>query len=151
MYKIININGEEYKLEFSVEASLYGECIDRIATLMMVVANAEGENDMRSLLAGISDLPRTTLQCFYAGLMEHHNFESGDGRVKNLRDAKKLAVALIKGEDTDVDNWYDLLMICADQMREDGFFDLVGLGTSEKKPKVVPQDHKRKATKASGN
>ncbi len=151
MYKIININGEEYKLEFSVEASLYGECIDRIATLMMMVSTAESDNDMKSLLAGISDLPRTTLQCFYAGLMEHHNLESGDGRVKNLQDAKRLAVALIKGEDTGVDNWYDLLMICADQMREDGFFDLVGLGESEKKPKVVPQDHKKKATKASGN
>ena len=150
MYKIININGEEYKLEFSVEASLYGECIDRIATLMMMVSTAESDNDMKSLLAGISDLPRTTLQCFYAGLMEHHNLESGDGRVKNLQDAKRLAVALIKGEDTGVDNWYDLLMICADQMREDGFFDLVGLGESEKKPKIVPQDHKRK-TKASGN
>ena len=150
MYKIININGEEYKLEFSVEASLYGECIDRIATLMMMVSTAESDNDMKSLLAGISDLPRTTLQCFYAGLMEHHNLESGDGRVKNLQDAKRLAVALIKGEDTGVDNWYDLLMICADQMREDGFFDLVGLGEPEKKPKIVPQDHKRK-TKASGN
>jgi hypothetical protein len=150
MYKVLNINGEEYKLEFSVEASLYGECIDRIATLMMMVSTAESDNDMKSLLAGISDLPRTTLQCFYAGLMEHHNLESGDGRVKNLQDAKRLAVALIKGEDTGVDNWYDLLMICADQMREDGFFDLVGLGESEKKPKIVPQDHKRK-TKASGN
>lgn len=151
MYKILNINGEEYKLEFSVEASLYGECIDRIATLMMTLSDADSEKDIKTMLAGISDLPRTTLQCFYAGLMEHHNAESGDGRVNSLQDAKKLAVALIKGENTGVNNWYDLLMICANQMGEDGFFDLVGLGESEKKPKVVPQDHKRKATKASGN
>ena len=30
MYKVLMIDGKEYKLEFSIEASLYNDCIEKI-------------------------------------------------------------------------------------------------------------------------
>ncbi len=34
MYKILNIGGQDYKLEFSVEASLYADCVSGLTSLM---------------------------------------------------------------------------------------------------------------------
>ena len=44
MYKIININKKEYKLEYSLEASLYPESTEKLLELMSST-DAENEND----------------------------------------------------------------------------------------------------------
>lgn len=129
MYKVITINGEDYKLEFAIEASLYKECIQSITELIYRIDAGQNTRDIEQVLAGISDIPTTAINCFYAGLMEHHGVEVGDGKVPNLRAAKELARAIIKDEQSEISNFYDLMTMCVEQMGEDGFFDLIGLGS----------------------
>ena len=131
---------------------MYSDCVQKVTNLMLDVSSGHEDADLKQILAGISDIPSTAVTCFFAGLLEHHGtHEDGDSKVPNLRTAKKLAVSLIRDESNDVDNWYDLFTLCTEQMGEDGFFDLIGLGeilgTKEKKPLPVPQDHKKKSTK----
>ena len=152
MYKIITIDKKDYKLEFSIEASLYHECIEKITGLMFDIDSGQNSNDVKKLLAGVSDIPNTSVVCFYAGLLEHHGKEEGDGTVPDLSTAKRLAVKLIRDEESEVNNWYDLFSLCVEQMGDDGFFELIGLGdmlgkeTRKKVPKT-PQDHKKKVSK----
>ena len=127
MYKVIRINGEDYKVEFSIEASLYNDCIEKITGLMFDVDAGQSTNNIKQALSGISDIPNTAVHCLYAGLLEHHGTESGDGKVPNLATAKRLAAALLKDENSEYSNWYDILTMCANQMGEDGFFELIGL------------------------
>lgn len=149
MYKIITIDGKDYKLEFTIEASLCRECIEKISGLMVDLSKSD---DIKQMLSGVSDIPYTALICFYAGLLEHHGSQpDGDGTIPDINAAKRLAVKLLRDENSNIDNWYDLFTTCIDQMGEDGFFDLVGMTslTPEKKPKKVPQDHKKKQAKLS--
>lgn len=151
MYKIIPIDGKEYHLEYSIEASLYADCISSITGLMADIEIASGDKDIKSVLKGMSNIPQTALVLFYAGLMEAHgNHEDGDGSVPDINTAKKLIVKYIKEHSEDGEgNFYSIMEMCINQMTEDGFFDLVGLNAMmSQKPKLrkVPQDHK----KASG-
>lgn len=153
MYKIITIDGEDYKLEFSVEASLYSDCVQKITNIMVDIYGGQEDADIKQILAGFSDIPSTAATCFFAGLLEHHGVEA-DGTVPNFKTAKALAVKLLRDENSGIDNWYDIFSMCVDQMGEDGFFDLIGLGemlgAEKKRPMPVPQDHKKKTrTKAS--
>ena len=140
-------------MEFSVEASLYSDCVQKITNIMVDVYSGREDADIKQILAGFSDIPSTAVTCFFAGLLEHHGAEA-DGRVPNFKTAKSLAVKLIRDDESGINNWYDLFTLCVEQMGEDGFFDLIGLGemlgTEKKRPMPVPQDHKRKtSTKAS--
>ena len=145
MYKLLVIDGQDYKLEFSIEASLRNECIEKITGMMASLASADDRNELKETLKGLSNIPNVALECFYSGLLEHHGY-SGDGRVKTINDAKQLIIKLFRDETSDVDNWNDVLTICVDQMAEDGFFELIGLTEKKKMPKV-PQDHKKKTPK----
>ena len=131
MYKLLNINGEDYKFEFSIEASLYGDCIERITMLMLNIDAGQSSGEVKTLVGSVSDIPNTAIICFYAGLLEHHGTD-GDGKVPNLATAKDLVKALLKDEESGYDNFYDILSLCTEQMREDGFFDLVGLSANAK-------------------
>ena len=150
MYKILHINGEDYKFEFSVEASLYSDCVQKITNIMVDINSGQESSDMKRILAGFSDVPSTAVTCFFAGLLEHHGMhEDGDSRVPNLRMAKKLAISMIRDENSGIDNWYDIFTLCTEQMGEDGFFELIGLGEMlgerKKRPIPIPQDHKKKS------
>lgn len=152
MYKILNIGGEEYKLEFSIEASLRSECIEKITEIMVVMSsvNEDSAENRGDVLKGLSNIPNTALECFYSGLLEHHGYD-GDGRVKSINDAKRLVITLFSDADeSGYKNWNDILALCVDQMAEDGFFELIGLVDKPKEPKS-PQDHKRKVRKVSEN
>ena len=151
MYKTIKIGNEEYKLEYSFEASLYGECVDAVMTIITKMS----EGDPQKTIEGMSNLPMTAITVFYAGLLEHHGLE-GDKRVPNFATAKRLAKEYILslGENG---NFYDLFSMCIDQMGEDGFFKRTGLEAmmspgeeedAQELPKV-PQDHKRKTRKTT--
>ena len=155
MYKILNIGGKDYKFEFSIEASLYNDCIEKITELMINIDSRDENQDIKSMVASVSDIPSTAISCFYAGLLEHHGAE-GDRSVLDKKDAKALIRVMFADQDGDIHNWYDVLDLCASQMREDGFFELIGLtGASRKRQPKVPQDHKKKQTKkiteVSGN
>lgn len=126
MYRLIKIGNEEYKLEYSVEASLYCECIENVTNLMF---SASTTDDLKEMIKGISNLPSTTLTLFYAGLMEHHGtHKSGDGKVASIDDAKDLAVQYFKEHKEDgAGNWFELMNLCMEQVGEDSFFDLIGI------------------------
>ena len=80
MSKMIAIGGKEYEIEFTVEASLYNECTEKVAGLMIEISEAQEKENIRSVISSMSDIPQTTLTMFYAGLLEHHG-EDGDKSV----------------------------------------------------------------------
>ena len=155
MSRILEINGKEYKLEFTIEASLYKDCTEKVTGFMSNVASAEDGEDnkgkIKDLISTMSDIPQTTLTMFYAGLMEHHGTEEGDGEVPDKKTAKILLKSYIKENNG---NFWSVMEMLLDQMGEDGFFKLIGLEemmspmTEEKEPKK-PQDHKKKQPKVS--
>lgn len=154
MYKILNIGGAEYKLEYSIEASLYADCISDLTELLSDIGTAENNKDIKGMLKGMSNIPKTALTLFYAGLMENHgSHPGGDGKIPDIQAAKKLITQYIRESlDNNEVNFYSIMEMCVSQMGEDGFFKLIGLEQmidmpgSRKKIAKIPQDHK----KASG-
>lgn len=153
--KVISIDGIGYVIEYSIEASLYNECTEKVAGLMADLSTAEDREDVKSVISSIADVPQTTLSMFYAGLLEHHG-RDGDGTVLNKGDAKKLLRTYInEHKDDDQGNFYGVMNILIEAMVDDGFFKLIGLESMmtaevEERPKKIPQDHKKKApTKAT--
>lgn len=172
MYKILPIGGKDYKLEYTIEASLYGDCteslIDFIGKTFAPSTEkelTEGMTDEEKLktrqqliknsIKGISNLPKTALTIFYAGLMEYHGTgKKGDKTVCSIEDAKEILWDYFTEHESDgTGNYYDLLAVCLEQMGEDGFFDRSGLkqalGVEPPKLKRVkePQDHKKPSGK----
>lgn len=161
MYKVLNIGGKDYHLEYSIEASLYADCVESI-TDVFGGTSAEDDEKMsrkervKELFSSMANLPKTTLTVFYAGLLEAHG-DSGDKTVPDIATAKELVKQYItEHKDDDTGNFFGIFNICLEQMAEDGFFKLIGLEaltaqgeeTEVKQPKV-PQDHKKKTTKVS--
>lgn len=142
MYKMITANGKDYKIEFSIEASLYKDCADSV---LNTISAAEG-GDVKTQINAVSCMPLTVLNMFHAGLLEHHGID-GDGAVTSIVDSKNILKSYMKENDLDFDTVSNMLF---DQMVEDGFFKLIGMDFEvETKPKEVkkPQDHKRKQKK----
>ena len=169
MYKILPIGGKEYKLEYTVEASLYDDCIEKLITFLgntvgsaaelNIPENATQEESeavrqrfVKQSIAGISNLPATALSVFYAGLLEHHG-ASGDNTVRSKNDAKNLVKQYFNDHIEDgTDTLYDIILICLEQMGEDGFFKRTGLEklvtqSPKKRPVKTPQDHKKAGAK----
>lgn len=144
--KLITIGGKEYKFEFSIEASLYNECTEKVAGLFI---NLEEAENTRQVVTSISDVPHTALIMFYAGLLEYHSDE-----IKSIDDAKALIKVYFK-EDKE-QNFYSVLNQMVDCMSDDGFFKQIGLtqmieAMAEEEQEVPkepkkPQDHKKKTT-----
>ena len=144
MYKIITISGNDYILEYTIEASLYADCVKEIAGLFSSLALASDEKDVSKIISSVANIPQTTLIVFYAGLMEHHgDHPDGDGKVPNIATAKRLLASYIREHSEDeFGNFYGVLELCIEQMEEDDFFNLTGIGTfledafktSKKKP-----------------
>lgn len=138
MYRILNIGGKDYKLQYTIEASLYSNCVEKLIDFYAKYFDAENSMDVHKLTRSLSDVPNTALTIFYAGLMEEHGV-SGDQSVTTIGDAKRLLTKYFEEhKDDDTGNFYGILKICMDQMGEDGFFKLIGLeamikeGTSQK-------------------
>lgn len=153
MYKSLTIGGSEYRLEYSVEAALYSDCVTNLMGIMTDMEMAENDKDIKKMLSGMSNIPSVALSVFYAGLMQAHgNHEEGDGKVPDIQTAKRLLSNYImehKGEDTG--NFYGVMNMCVEQMGEDGFFELIGLdpivNPTTKKQKKVPTDHQKASAK----
>ena len=152
MYKVLNIGNKDYKLEYSIEASLYADCVSTLTGFFTDLGAAQGTKNVKQLLKGISNLPQTALTLFYAGLIEAHGTHpEGDKTVPDIHTAKNLIAQYFKEHaEDDQGNFYSVLEMCIKQMEEDGFFKLVGLNqmleAGQQKTRKVPQDH----LKASG-
>ena len=149
--KRLKIGNKEYKIEFTIEASLYNECTTRTLNIMQAMSLVDDANEnVAELIERMADVPMTALTLFYAGLLEYHSHE-----VQSIDDAKALFKELVKSgaydeeTDTDLTTWYGLLNYLIFIMDEDGFFKQIGLVQEGEKPKKVPQDHKKKATKTT--
>lgn len=170
MYKTLNIGGKEYKLEYTIEASLCDECTEKLIYFLsntIGAANVEEITDdmeeaqkekiietvIKSGISGISNLPQTAFTIFYAGLLEHHG-PSGDNTIRSKQDAKNLVRTYFKDHEEDgTDNFYDLLTICLNQMGEDGFFKRTGLEKMMAQSTASPKKNRaqrRAEAKASG-
>lgn len=144
---VLNIGGKDYTIEFTIEASLCNKCTEKVTGLMVGLAEAENEDDIKGVVKSIADVPQTTLTMFYAGLLENHSDE-----IKSMDDAKELVKTYLKEHREDgTGNFYALMELLIEQMGNDDFFSLIGLDkmfqTEEtKKQAKVPQDHKKKTT-----
>ena len=129
--KKITINKKEYTFEFSIEASLYDECTKSVMDMFIkggMVQGAAENNDvdsaMDNLLETIANLPQKTLTLFYAGLLEHHGTEEGDGSIQSMADAKKLLATYLKEKKK---SFRDVMGEMMELMVKDSFFELIGL------------------------
>ena len=142
--KAIKIGNKEYKFEFTIEASLYGECTEALTEFL---ANFGTAGELKDILKNISNIPQTALTLFYAGLLEHHG-EDGDNTVPTKKEAKRLIKQYFEDKkDTDEADFYAIMALMIEVMEEDGFFKRTGLekvleAGMKKEPKK-PQDHKK--------
>lgn len=129
MYKVLQIGGKDYKLEYSIEASLYADCTASLTGLMTEIQIAGDSKDIKRIVSELSNIPQTTLTIFYAGLMEHHGAHpDGDGSVPDIQTAKHLIAQYLKEHsEDDTGNFFGIMQMCIEQMGEDGFFKLTGL------------------------
>lgn len=133
MYKELSVGGKAYRLEFSIEASLYGDCTERVFSFMNALDDSGAEtpeekaSKVKEMIKQTSELPMLALHMLYAGLMEHHG-EDGDRSIMTLRDAKGvLKTYLIEHKDMGDGDYASLIALLIDQMGEDGFFNLIGI------------------------
>ena len=125
--KTIKIGDKDYKIEFTIEASLFNECTEKVTGLMYAMSEAGNAENIKNMISSMSDIPQTTLTMFYAGLLEHHG-EDGDKSVLSKNDAKKLIKQYFKEHSEDeTGNFYGFMEILIGQMVDDGFFNQIGL------------------------
>lgn len=144
MYKVLKIGDKDYKLEYTIEASLYDEGID--TTLKFIsAAGMPKEEDLEkytpeqqaeirkqvvdNIIKSMTNLPKTAMDLFYMGLLEHHGSgKYADHTIKSKDDAKDLIRDYFADHTEDgTGTFYDILSMCLDQMAEDGFFKRTGL------------------------
>lgn len=141
---VLKIEKKEYKIEFTIEASLCNECTEAITGLMTKIAESQSKQDIMGYISNMANIPQTTLTMFYAGLLEHHG-EDGDNSVNSVSDAKKLIKKYFT--ENPEENFYSLMEKLIGQMSDDGFFKQIGLAqvveASQTKEVKKPQDHKK--------
>lgn len=116
-------NGKKtYKLEYSIEASLYNACTESFMELISRFAESMDGQDSKEMIKSISNVPQSTLTMFYAGLMENHSDE-----IHSEDDAKNLLKAMMKSDDERFNDFYSVMNVIIESMRDDGFFKLIGL------------------------
>ena len=142
----IRIGNKEYELEYTFEASLYGECTEKITGLLAGIYDSQNKEDIKEMISSISDIPQVALSIFHAGLLEHHSDE-----VKTKDDSKKLFAQYLREHKEDgTGSFYDFLELAIGKMEKDGFFAMIGLDKMfAPKETKKPQDHKKKATKVT--
>ncbi len=150
--KILNIGGKNYTVKFSIEASLYSDCTERVSSLMTRIGDTKSKEDIYEFIKGIADVPRTALDMFYAGLLEEHGVD-GDKTILSIKDAKNLVkIYFDEHKNDEKGNFFALMMDLFEVMGDDGFFGLIGLNhvtADMKKGAKKPQDHKKTTKKTA--
>lgn len=144
--KVIKVNGEEYKIEFSFEAAEHKECVQKMFNVVSGVYIAKhtgldaNENDDKLKMAGavvdgvsemVAEIPHICVTAFYAGLLENN--------PKSEAEAKAIMKTYMKENKLSYKKLYEELRKC---MEDDGFFDLSGLTDmlEEMNKNIVKQD-----------
>ena len=144
---VLNIDGKDYTLEYTIEASLHKNCVEKVYNFVMNATGGSGKDAITDAISAMSDIPRTALTAFYAGLLENHSDE-----IKNESDAKRLIKKYFaENKDSEDANFYGLLGMMIDCMSDDGFFKQIGLTQAmmaEESPKKT-QSHKKRTAKVT--
>lgn len=159
--KRITIGKVEYIIEFSLEATMYNECTEKIMDMLANTGIAEAklkdesveeheraQHAVKDVIASMADIPQRALILFYAGLLEHHGAD-GDRSVLSKSVAKKLLVDYLK--ENEGMTLYDVMSDMMQEIVNDHFFDLIGVEKAVKlaeqnaRKVKTPQDHKRKS------
>lgn len=122
--KSVTINGKEYKIEFSIEASLYEDCsgciMDYFINAGLIDGAAQtGDTDraVDSFKKALTSIPQRALTLFYAGLMENQP------EITKER-AKFLLKEYIKESGKSFSDVLNEMLKCVE---EDSFFEMIGL------------------------
>ena len=154
--KTLTIGGNEYKLEYTFEASEHKDTVQKMfkvlsgAYLMrkgVVIDETDEEKAKEAMVNAmidgsaemVADVPHIVKSAFYAGLLEHN--------PKSEEEAYSLMKEYMKENKISYRKLFEDIKEC---MEDDGFFDLSGLtemlqemNGTPKKAKKVPQDHKK--------
>lgn len=79
MYKLLKIGNKEYKLEYSIEASLYDECVKSVMNTLLATSGGVDKTP-EEMISGMANIPNTALTVFYAGLLQYH----GDSQMQTV-------------------------------------------------------------------
>lgn len=163
MYKVLPIGGKEYKLEYTIEAALYENCVSELMEFFAKSLGAADSPDkeesqeektkraIKNGISGFSNIPCLTVTILYAGLIEHHGTgRNGDKTVLNRNDAKEIIREYFEDHAEDgKDTFYDVFQICIEQMSEDGFFKRIGLEKMMSQAEKPNRAARRAKTKTS--
>lgn len=155
--KTLTINGNEYKLEFTFEASEHKDTVQKMFKILsgaylmrkgVVIDDTDEEKAKEAMINAmidgsaemVADVPHIVRSAFYAGLLEHN--------PKSEEEAYSLMKEYMKENKISYRKLFEDIKEC---MEDDGFFDLSGLtemlqemnGGAKKKTPKVPQDHKK--------
>lgn len=149
--KRITIDGKEYTITFSIAASLYNECTESImdgfvkgGMIEESIDSKNVEGATKHIISTVANIPQKACILFYAGLLENHGADYGDGSVPTLKDATKLLAKYLKEHKEDNEgkgvSFVDIMNDMMEQIAEDNFFEMIGLDKmmevqSEKKAK----------------
>lgn len=128
--KTINVNGNDYVLEYSFRAVEHKETVQKMFNVMsgaylvkdanMVDGEPAKEHSLATMIQGVSemvaDVPHIVKTAFYAGLLEHQEMSEEEvyQLLKDYMKENKLSFNKI----------FEDIKAC---MEDDGFFDLSGL------------------------
>lgn len=129
--KTININGNEYVLEYSFAAAEHKSTVQKMFNVVSgayLVKDASldakeenKKNTVATMINGVSemvaDIPHVVKTVFYSGLLEHHSNITED-------EAYQLMKQYMKENKISFSKLFDDIKTC---MEDDGFFDLSGL------------------------
>lgn len=153
MYKIIKIGGTDYKFEYTIEASLYNDFVEKLSNYVLDFSTLVAKNDIKGktiktqdelidvstnavkemFIAQTTQVPYLTMIGFYAGLMEHQKITQEE--AKELY--KKYLIEYNKKP-------IEVLAEIMEKIKEDNFFQLIGLDMERMKQPT--QQNKKKHT-----
>lgn len=128
--KTINVNGNDYVLEYSFRAVEHKETVQKMFNVMsgaylvkdadMVNGEPAKEHSLAVMIQGVSemvaDVPHIVKTAFYAGLLEHQKMSEAE--------AYQLLKDYMKENKLSFNKIFEDIKAC---MEDDGFFDLSGL------------------------
>lgn len=138
MKHLKKINGREYAFEYTIEASMYEDFVDRVTTwckdMMLINENkmTPAEKGGAFMKTQVTQVPKLALIGFYAGLMEHEHvsYEEAKELYKTyLREYNKTPLQVI--------------LEFMEMAGEDNFFTLIGLDMDP----ILPQKKQAKSKK----
>lgn len=124
--KVLKIGEKDYILEYGQEALFDTECLKVLTEFFGDVGEAESNNDMKSMIMQLANIPKITLTLFYAALIEHHGM-NGDKTVPDKETAKRLIMQYISENKKGKKNFATIMGLCMARMQEDGFLKVIGL------------------------